>query len=409
MIPPTPKRGRASVPVWRGAPRWRWIFAQRPAAIAMVLVAALLGHASLALAQERTEAVTTLETCNEVVLFHREGCPHCERAHAFLDELEAARPGLVIERFDIQRDAAARDRFFELSDQHGVTRPGVPSFLICDQFTVGFDRSETTGEIIRLQLGGDRVSLEQQFSELTRGPLSHLSAEALGLPLFTVVIGLVDGFNPCAMWVLTFLLSLLVGVGSRRRMILIAGTFVLVSGLMYFAFMAAWLNAFLLVGFSRSLQLTLGALAAVIGVLHMKDFFAFKRGPSLSIPQSAKPSLFVRMHRVVTAENLLAGLVGAAVLAILVNFVELLCTAGLPAIFTQILALQDLGTFEYYGYIALYNVAYIVDDSLMVAAAVFTLAKWRMQERHGRWLKLVSGLVVFALGATLVFAPEWLI
>jgi hypothetical protein len=192
-------------------------------------------------------------------------------------------------------------------------------------------------------------------------------------------------------------------------MILIAGTFVLVSGLMYFAFMVAWLNAFLLVGFSRSLQLVLGALAAVIGVLHMKDFFAFKRGPSLSIPQSAKPSLFVRMHRVVTAENLLAGLVGAAVLAILVNFVELLCTAGLPAIFTQILALQDLGTFEYYGYIALYNVAYIVDDSLMVAAAVFTLAKWRMQERHGRWLKLISGLVVFALGATLVFAPEWLV
>jgi hypothetical protein len=178
---------------------------------------------------------------------------------------------------------------------------------------------------------------------------------------------------------------------------------------MYFAFMAAWLNAFLLVGYSRPLQLALGALAALIGAIHIKDFVAFGRGVSLSIPESAKPTLFLRMHRVVTGESLLASLFGVALLAILVNVVELLCTAGLPAVFTQILALRDLSALEHYGYLALYNVAYVFDDALMVAIAVFTLVRWRMHERHGRWLKLVSGATICSLGAVLLFAPQWLV
>jgi hypothetical protein len=173
--------------------------------------------------------------------------------------------------------------------------------------------------------------------------------------------------------------------------------------------MAAWLNAFLLVGYSRLLQVILGGLAALIGMVHIKDFFAFKRGITLSIPEGAKPTLFVRMRRVVTAEKVGASVLGVALLAILVNVVELLCTAGLPAVFTQILTLRNLSTLEYYGYLVLYNVAYVFDDALMVAAAVFTLARWKMQERHGRWLKLVSGLVICVLGAMLVFAPQWLV
>jgi glutaredoxin len=378
------------------------------AAVLVAVLFLLLANAAPAQAPQRVGPARAGAPCNEIILFHREGCPHCERAHAFLDDLQRENPKLVIVRLDVERDPQARARFFELSEENGITRPGVPAFLICDQFTVGFDRAETTGEMIRMQLG-DSVSAAERFDELARGRFSGLSVESLGLPLFTILIGLVDGFNPCAMWVLTFLLSVLVGIGNRRKMVLIAGTFVLVSGLMYFAFMAAWLNAFLLVGYSRLLQVILGGLAALIGMVHIKDFFAFKRGITLSIPEGAKPTLFVRMRRVVTAEKVGASVLGVALLAILVNVVELLCTAGLPAVFTQILTLRNLSTLEYYGYLVLYNVAYVFDDALMVAAAVFTLTRWKMQERHGRWLKLVSGLVICVLGAMLVFAPQWLV
>jgi hypothetical protein len=208
------------------------------------------------------------------------------------------------------------------------------------------------------------------------------------------------------MWMLLFLLSLLVHLRSRARMLLVAGTFVLVSGLAYFAFMAAWLNAYLWLGFSRALQLLVGLLAVGIGAVHLKDALAPGRGPSLAIPERARPGIYARVRRIVRAEDLGAALAGAFVLAVLVNAIELLCTAGLPAAYTQILAAQGLDAARYYAYLALYNAAYVLDDSAVLLAAVATLAPHRLQTRGGRWLQLVSGAVTLLLGLLLIGAPR---
>jgi hypothetical protein len=276
----------------------------------------------------------------------------------------------------------------------------VPAFLVCDRLIVGFSPGVTDAEI-RQRVAG---AAAPAAGELVLPWLGRVDVERLGLPLFTVVLGLVDGLNPCAMWVLLFLLSLLVHLRSRTRMLLVAGTFVLVSGVAYFAFMAAWLNAYLWLGFSRGLQLAVGATAVAIGGLHLKESFAFRRGPSLAIPDRAKPHIFARVRRIVTAENLPAALAGAFVLAVLVSAVELLCTAGLPAVYTQVLSTQDLDPVRHYAYLALYNLAYVADDSAVLAVAVATLSRRRLQERGGRWLELLSGAVILLLGLLLIFA-----
>ncbi len=239
--------------------------------------------------------------------------------------------------------------------------------------------------------------------------LGRLKVRDLGMPLFTFLIGLIDGFNPCAMWVLVFLLSVLVNLQDRRKIVLIAGTFVVVSGLAYYAFMAAWLNVFLLIGFARPAQIVLGLVGIFIGALNVKDFFAFRRGPTLSIPESAKPGLYARVRQVVSAERLTAALAGAIVLALLVNTIELLCTAGLPALYTQILTYQKYPFWLNYLYLALYIVAYMLDDTIVLTIVVVTLSRHRLQEREGRWLKLISGLVILVLGLIMLFKPEWLV
>ncbi len=239
--------------------------------------------------------------------------------------------------------------------------------------------------------------------------LGSISVSRLGLPVFTVLVGLVDGFNPCAMWVLIFLLSVLAGQNDRLRMGLISAVFVLVSGLAYFAFMAAWLTVFQLIGLVRWAQVLLGLLAVTIGAIHIKDFFAFKVGVTLSIPEGAKPGLYDRIRKVVAAPSLGAALAGAIVLAVLVNIIELLCTAGLPALYTQILLYRQYPPWKNYAYLGLYNLAYMADDSLMVAIAVSTLSRKRLQEKEGRWLKLISGVVIALLGYLLLFKPEWLV
>lgn len=239
--------------------------------------------------------------------------------------------------------------------------------------------------------------------------LGKLKASVLGMPLFTFTVGLLDGFNPCAMWVLVFVLSILVNLKDRWKIVAIAGTFVVVSGLAYFAFMAAWLNVFLLIGMARGVQIALGLVAVFVGAINAKDFVAFKRGVSLSIPDSAKPGLYARVRQVVMAKSLVAALVGAVVLAVLVNTIELLCTAGFPAMYTEILTFRGYPWWKNYLYLAIYITAYMIDDTIMLVIAVVTLSHRKLQEREGRWLKLVSGLVMLALGLTMLFKPDWLV
>jgi hypothetical protein len=270
-----------------------------------------------------------------------------------------------------------------------------------DRLLVGFRSAETTGAELRAALAGRGTGLELPG-------VGRVDAQALGLPLFTLLVGLIDGFNPCAMWVLVFLVSLLAGLRDRGRMALVAGTFVAVSGAAYFVFMLAWLNVFLALGVSRALELGLGVAALAIGAVHLKDGLAPGTGPSLSIPEAAKPGLYRRLRAVVRAEKPLAALVGAAVLAVAVNLVELGCTAGLPAVYTRILTLHELPRWEYLGYLGLYNLAYVADDALVVATAVFTLSRSRIQERGARVLQCVSGSVMAVLGVLLLLAPGWL-
>jgi hypothetical protein len=291
-----------------------------------------------------------------------------------------------------------------------MTSVGVPTFLIGSELIVGFHSPDTTGAEIRARLD-QRVQVDAVLpaaGSIKTAWFGELQAQDLGLPLFTIAVGLLDGFNPCAMWVLLFLLSLLVNLQDRRKMALIAGTFVLISGLIYFAFMAAWLNVFLLIGLSRGIQIALGGLALFVGAVNVKDFFALHRGISLSIPESAKPGFYARVRRILQAENLAGAMAGIAVLAGLVNMIELLCTAGFPALYTQILTMQQLPTWEYYGYLGLYNLAYILDDSVMVTIGVVTLSRKKLQERAGRWLKLTGGAVMLSLGLVLILKPEWL-
>ncbi len=342
---------------------------------------------------------------NTLVVYVRDGCPHCADAKAFLPMFARQHPEINIVFRSVDNDAEAREDLIRESKNAGIWPPGVPTFVFQNKVLAGFRDAEHSGAELANLLGKH----SKAPNSIQAGPLGTISVDRLGLPLFTLTLGLIDGFNPCAMWVLLFLLSLLVHLHDRKRMALIAGTFVLVSGAVYYAFMAAWLNIFLLVGFSTFLRLTLACVALFIGAINIKDFLSPEQGFSLSIPDSSKPGLYARMRTIMNAKSLLPSLIGVAALAIVVNFIELLCTAGLPAIYTAVLTQQGLAPSEHYAYLGLYILGYIADDTLMVSTAVFALSSRKLSEQTGRWLKLLSGTVMMMLGGIMIFKPEWLI
>jgi glutaredoxin len=351
-----------------------------------------------------SEQVQPVAEQNVLEVFVRDGCPHCVEAKKFLATLASERPGLQMVLREVDHDAVARNDLIRYSQSAGIWPPGVPTFVFNDHVLVGFESAEHTGPELAALIDR-RAALS---GSVETGLFGTLSVTRLGLPLFTLALGLLDGFNPCAMWVLLFLLSLLLHLHDRKRMALIAGTFVLVSGVVYYAFMAAWLNVFLLVGISTVLRCALGGVALVIGAVNIKDFLSPEQGFSLSIPAAAKPALYARIRAILGANTLLPSLTGVAALAVAVNFIELLCTAGLPALYTAVLAQQGLSPSAHYAYLVLYILGYIADDTVMVAMAVAALSSRKLSERAGRWLKLLSGAVMLALGGAMILRPEWL-
>jgi glutaredoxin len=360
---------------------------------------------SLALLLLTLSASAVAQPQDVLTVFVREGCPHCEEAKSFLPVFSSERPELRIVLRSVDHDENAREDLTRISRSAGIWPPGVPTFVFGNRVMVGFENAERTGP----QLAALVDQRSEPSSSVETAIFGTLSASRLGLPLFTLAIGLLDGFNPCAMWVLLFLLSLLVHLHDRKRMALIAGTFVLVSGAVYYAFMAAWLNILLFVGMSTILRWILGGLAVFIGAVNIKDVLNSGGNFSLAIPATAKTGLYARMRSVMQARTLPLSLIGVAALAVVVNFVELLCTSGFPTIYVAVLTQHNLSPAAHYTYLGLYILGYIADDTLMVATAVIALSSNKLTEGTGRWLKLLSGAVMLTLGGIMILRPEWLL
>lgn len=342
------------------------------------------------------------------------GCPHCEKAKPFVEELKRKHPGLKVESIEVLEKRENIPRLMEMARARNREATGVPVFIIGERMFGGFS-GETAAEVeaaVRAELepppAAEAEPPSGQAPPLSVPLLGRVDPGTLSLPVFTVVIASLDSFNPCAFFVLFFLLSLLIHAHSRRRMLLIGGLFIFFSGLVYFLFMAAWLNLFLLTGGLPYVTAAAGGLALFVAAVNIKDFFLFERGISLSIPEQKKPKLFARMRSLMKADSLPSLLVGTTVLALAANSYELLCTAGFPMVFTRMLTLRQLSAGQYYAYLAFYCVIYIVPLAIIVTIFTVTLGARKLTEWQGRVLKLVSGLMMLGLGLVLLVDPSLL-
>ena len=232
----------------------------------------------------------------------------------------------------------------------------------------------------------------------------NVSLVQIGLPLFTLTMGLLDGFNHGSTWVLILLVSLLAPMKNRPAMFAIAGTFIAVQGIVYFIWLAAWLNLFLLIGISRISQITIASIALLAGAIYFKNYLRFGQVLTLSSPQIARPGLYTRIRKIVQTKNIVAALLATTVLAILVQVGEFTYTSFFPALYTRVLTLQHLDSLSNYGYLLLYDFAYMLDDIIVLTIGVITLNQSRSTEPKWRILKLISGLVMVGLGVYLLLA-----
>jgi len=393
-----------------------------------------LGFANFALADEKAK----------LYFFYGDGCPHCAKAEKFLAQMEEKYPQLEIISYEVfgnKENAELFLEFLEACDEEKIVR--VPAIFIGQEVIKGYLSDQTTGASIEKAiqectdnqcpdpldkvdecklcqcqgLGGESCPCQEcdcqpQEEEIIPYPfIGQINLSKLSLPILTIAVAALDGFNPCAMWVLLFLLALLVNVKSRKKIWLIAGTFILTSGIIYYILLAAWLNIFLAISYVSLTRLIIGSLAIILGLWQLRKFLAFKPGVCEIAPDGSgiKTKIQARVEKVAKSPILFASIISVVILALAVNLIEFFCSAGLPAIYTRILSLSQLGSFSYYLYLLLYTIIFMLDDLIIFAIALVTLNRIGFTEKYAKWSLLIGGLLILILGLLLMFKPDFLI
>jgi len=246
--------------------------------------------------------------------------------------------------------------------------------------------------------------LQQESLELPL--IGEISTEDTPLVALTAMIALVDGFNPCSLWVLTFLLGLVVHSGSRKKTAAVGLTFLTVTSIGYGAFVYGLINVFSYVSHLMWIKVAVATVALVFGAVNVKDFFYWNRGLSFTIPDRFKPKIARELSETVRKDSLAMTLFGTAVIAAGIVLVELPCTAGFPLIYSNILVERGVQTGYALVLLGLYMLIYLLDELAVFLGITYTMEKTRFEEKHGRYLKLLGGMIMIALATTLLIRPE---
>ena len=377
-----------------------------------------------------------------IYLFHSNTCPHCKEEIKYLDKLEKVYDNIKIYKYEIS-DKDNLSLLNKAAKLYDTQVGGTPFTIIGDKYFKGFsyesyyDRfvaaiefysdnaytdkfGEYIGnvelpsyEIIDNNDNNSQMDIDDYIDEKTTHKIKILGKEInlrnMTLPVISVLIGLVDGFNPCAMWVLLFLISMLIGMKDRKKMLIIGISFLLTSGLVYLLFMLAWLNAATLLLSINYVRVIIGLIALGGAVINLHSYIKHRHDNGCDVIDDNKRSkIFNKIKKFTQEKSLFLAILGAMALAISVNIVELACSAGLPVMFIEILSMNNLTGFENAIYIGLYMLFFMLDDFIVFFVAVSTMELTGFSTKYGKVSKLVGGILLLGIGLLLIFKPEWL-
>jgi len=360
--------------------------------------------------------------------FESSGCPLCKAEKKYLENLKDQYPSLQLESLELSKKENL-EIFKKTLDKFQLENAAIPFLVIGENYILGWKDEATTGKAIQdaincaIETGCpdvvgnlmSSINLETSNSvlpEVVEVPLiGEVKIKNLSLPILAIILGGIDGFNPCAMWVLVFLISLLLGMKDRKRMWILGFVFLFTSAIVYLLFMAAWLKLILFVGAIFWVRLIIALIAVIGGAYNIKKFFEEKNKTNITcevVDEKQKRKTIERMKAAVKKQSLFWAVIGIVILAASVNLVDLVCSAGLPVVFTQVLAMSHLSSGQYIFYMLLYIIMYMLDDMIIFVAAMTALKITAKSNQYTRYSHLVGGILMIIIGLLLIFKPAWL-
>lgn len=373
-------------------------------------------------------------------LFYGDGCPHCAALEEALDEIKGEYPNLKVHMFEVWKNPNNAKLMNKAAKLLGANVTGVPFAVIGTRTFVGYSENlirrqieyaiklysktnqakDPVGEMLGLVYKSGNLSyedLDSKYGKEIEGEFEYkinvpfvgeVPIKELSLPIIAISIGAVDGFNPCAMWVLLFLISALIGMKDRKRMWLLGSIFLLASALMYLIFMLAWLSIATFIAAVWWIKIFIASVALVAGYLNLRAFIRSKDAGCEVVDEKKRKNVIDKIKKVTREKNIMLSIIGIITLAVSVNFIELTCSAGLPVAFTNILGVNNLTTMQYAFYMFLYILFFLLDDLIIFIIAMVTFKVTGISNKYTKYSHLIGGIMMLIIGLLMIFKPEWL-
>lgn len=364
-----------------------------------------------------------------IYLFYGDGCPHCAEEEEWFKTYLEKNKNIKIHRYEVWYDKDNQEKYSKVHEILNDKSSGIPYLVIGESVISGFDKDLTPerirnaveyysnvnykdkvgmylGVVSESETGQDETKYEDTKVKIPL--LGTKEAKDVSIGLSAILIGVVDGFNPCAMWILLFLISMLLGMKNKKRMWILGITFLASSALVYFLFLLSWLNLSVFLNKVLYIRVAISFFAVLFGVLQVVNFFFKKDDGCEVVGNKNRKRIIKSIQKIIKEKSFILAILGIILLAASVNIIELLCSLGLPVMFTQILAINEVSKVGQILYSLLYVLFFMIDDIIIFIIAMKTLEIKAISNKYGKYSHLIGGLIMIIIGVLMVYKPEWL-
>lgn len=382
--------------------------------------------------------VNAKETDNlTLYVFKGDGCPHCKAEMDYLDTIKDKYTNLEIKEYEVWYDDDNASLLTKVESYFNIKRSGVPTTIIGNTVIQGYQNESSTGKKIERAINfyeeNDYKDIVKEIKDgtATKNPkkpdkfqeeetkldketsvkapiVGNVNLKDVSLLTSAVILGLIDGFNPCAMWILLFLISALIGMKDRKRMWTLGLTFLITSGLVYMLIMLSWISIAVKITTVVWIRNIIAIIALIGAILNLKSFIKSKNSGCEIVDSKKRKNIFSKIKKFTSEKSLILAFFGIIGLAISINLVELACSAGLPLIFTELLAINNVSGFIKFIYIGIYIIFFLIDDIIVFTISMYTMKATGISTKYGKYSHLIGGLIMLLIGLLLIIKPEWL-
>lgn len=343
-------------------------------------------------------------------LFHGATCPHCAEEKVWLEDIkDKYKSNLNVYYYEVWNDSYNAKLMEQVKDVFNIKTDGVPLTIVGEKYYIGFSKS--TGSNIEYMIK-DYITDDNknnQEEKITLPIIGEVGIKSVSIPLVAVILGFIDGFNPCAMWILLFLINLLFGIKDKKKAWILGLTFLFISGFVYFLSMLG-INLVLGIATINWMKIAIAIFILVAGIFNLRKYLKIRKEEAgcTVVDDKKRKKIIAKMRDIIKNKSFSLSLLGIIVLAASVNLIEMACSLGFPLVFNEVLTVNSITGFTKIICLLIYILFYMIDDIVVFTISMVTLEATGVTNKYNKLCTLISAIIMIVMGLLLIIKPDWL-